>query len=136
MMAYTHKLIRFLHYLRIENLHNILPHIPVYFQTGKGSKYILLLENGRHHSSKMWYCRRYNIIMLQHLDAWGFPYKSSLICQLWCDITNPLFASIFQNSDFLIQSLCIKHLLVCFIFTCGNFDHCLFADTAKSIFRY
>ena len=91
MMAYTHKLIRFLHYLRIENLHNILPHIPVYYQTGKGSKYILLLENGRHHSSKMWYCRLYNIIMLQHLDAWGLPYKSSLICQLWWRYHQPSF---------------------------------------------
>ena len=28
------------------------------------------LENGRHHSTKMWYCRLYFIKMLQHLDAW------------------------------------------------------------------
>ena len=37
-----------------------------------------LLENGRHRSSKMWYCRLYNIMMLQHLDAWDLPYKSTL----------------------------------------------------------
>ena len=34
-----------LHYFRIENFHNILPHIPAYFQAGKGNKYILLLKS-------------------------------------------------------------------------------------------
>ena len=29
------------------------------------------LENGRHQSTKMWYCRLYCIMMCQHLDAWG-----------------------------------------------------------------
>ncbi len=29
------------------------------------------LESGRHHSTKMWYCRLYCIMMCQHLDAWG-----------------------------------------------------------------
>ena len=28
-----------------------------------------LLEDGRHRSTKMWYCRLYHILMLQHLDA-------------------------------------------------------------------
>ena len=41
-------------------------------------KYDFLLENGRHRSSKMWYCRLYNIMMLQHLDAWDLPYESTL----------------------------------------------------------
>ena len=27
------------------------------------------LEDGRHRSTKMWYCRLYHILMLQHLDA-------------------------------------------------------------------
>ena len=41
-------------------------------------KYDFLLENGRHRSSKMWYCRLYNIMMLQHLDAWDLPFESTL----------------------------------------------------------
>ena len=28
---------------------------------------------GRHRSTKMWYCRLYGIMMLQHLDAWEMP---------------------------------------------------------------
>ena len=31
------------------------------------------LEDGRHRSSMMWYCRLYCIMMLQHLDAWEMP---------------------------------------------------------------
>ena len=31
------------------------------------------LENGRHRSTKMWYCRLYAIMMCQHLDAWEIP---------------------------------------------------------------
>ena len=38
-----------------------------------GSKYDFLLENGRHRSTKMWYCRLYCTMMLQHLDAWEMP---------------------------------------------------------------
>ena len=47
-------------------------------RSNKREKYDFLLENGRHRSSKMWYCRLYNIMMLQHLDAWDLPYKSAL----------------------------------------------------------
>ena len=36
------------------------------------------LEDGRHRSTKMWYCRLFTIIMCQHLDAWALP-KSSLL---------------------------------------------------------
>ena len=36
------------------------------------------LENGRHRSSKNWYCRLYCIMMCQHLDAWDLPYESEL----------------------------------------------------------
>lgn len=32
-----------------------------------------ILENGRHRSTKMWYCRLYAIMMCQHLDAWEMP---------------------------------------------------------------
>ena len=31
------------------------------------------LEDGRHRSTKMWYCRLYLILMLQHLDDWDLP---------------------------------------------------------------
>ena len=48
-------------------------------RSNKREKYDFLLENGRHRSSKMWYCRLYNIMMLQHLDAWNLPYKSAFI---------------------------------------------------------
>lgn len=44
----------------------------------KREKIDYLLENGRHRSSKMWYCRLYCIMMLQHLDAWDLPYESTL----------------------------------------------------------
>ena len=37
----------------------------------KREKIDYLLENGRHQSTKMWYCRLYCIMMLQHLDAWA-----------------------------------------------------------------
>lgn len=37
----------------------------------KREKVDYLLEGGRHRSSKMWYCRLYCTMMLQHLDAWG-----------------------------------------------------------------
>ena len=36
------------------------------------------LESGRHRSTKMWYCRLYHILMLQHLDAWDLPFESTL----------------------------------------------------------
>ena len=35
-------------------------------------------EDGRHRSTKMWYCRLYHILMLQHLDAWDMPFESAL----------------------------------------------------------
>ena len=44
----------------------------------KREKIDYLLKNGRHRSSKMWYCRLYCIMMLQHLDAWDLPYESTL----------------------------------------------------------
>ena len=47
-------------------------------RSNKREKYDFLLENGRHRSSKMWYCRLYNIMMLQHLDAWDLPFESTL----------------------------------------------------------
>lgn len=31
------------------------------------------LEDGRHRSTKMWYCHLYGILMIQHLDAWEMP---------------------------------------------------------------
>ena len=53
-------------------------------RSNKREKLDYKLEDGRHRSSKMWYCRLYHILMLQHLDAWDLPYESTLrklICQ-------------------------------------------------------
>lgn len=36
------------------------------------------LEDGRHRSSKMWYCRLFAIMMCQHLDAWALPKSPHL----------------------------------------------------------
>lgn len=43
----------------------------------KRLKVDFLLENGRHRSTKMWYCRLYCIMMLQHLNAWSLPSESA-----------------------------------------------------------
>jgi hypothetical protein len=45
-------------------------------RSNKRQKIDFQLENGKHQSSKMWYCRLYGISMLQHLNAWGAPHQS------------------------------------------------------------
>jgi len=40
-------------------------------RSNKRQKIDFKLENGKHRSSKMWYCRLYSIMMLQHLNAWS-----------------------------------------------------------------
>ena len=40
-------------------------------RSNKREKEDYKLEDGRHRSTKMWYCRLYGIMMLQHLDAWN-----------------------------------------------------------------
>jgi len=47
-------------------------------RSNKRQKIDFLLENGNHRSSKMWYCRLYCIMMLQHLNAWGLSSEHSL----------------------------------------------------------
>ena len=47
-------------------------------RSNKREKLDFKLEDGRHRSTKMWYCRLYHILMLQHLDAWDLPSESSL----------------------------------------------------------
>ena len=47
-------------------------------RSNKREKIDFKLENGRHRSTKLWYCRLYHILMLQHLDAWDLPYESAL----------------------------------------------------------
>lgn len=47
-------------------------------RSNKREKLDFKLEDGRHGSSKIWYCRLYHILMLQHLDAWDLPYESAL----------------------------------------------------------
>ena len=42
-------------------------------RSNKREKKDYKLEDGRHRSTKMWYCRLYGIMMLQHLDAWEMP---------------------------------------------------------------
>ena len=43
------------------------------------------LEDGRHRSTKMWYCRLYCIMMLQHLDAWEMPPANDFSQMLFAD---------------------------------------------------
>ncbi len=47
-------------------------------RSNKREKLDFKLEDGRHRSTKMWYCRLYHILMLQHLDAWDSPSESTL----------------------------------------------------------
>jgi hypothetical protein len=47
-------------------------------RSNKREKIDFKLESGRHRSTKMWYCRLYHILMLQHLDAWDLPKPSML----------------------------------------------------------
>ena len=47
-------------------------------RSNKREKIDFKLESGRHSSTKMWYCRLYHILMLQHLDAWDLPNESAL----------------------------------------------------------
>ncbi|WP_125143803.1 hypothetical protein [Clostridium transplantifaecale] len=47
-------------------------------RSNKREKVDFKLEDGRHRSTKMWYCRLYHILMLQHLDAWDLPFESAL----------------------------------------------------------
>lgn len=47
-------------------------------RSNKREKIGFQLESGRHRSSRMWYCRLYHILMLQHLDAWDMPFESTL----------------------------------------------------------
>ena len=47
-------------------------------RSNKREKIDFQLESGRHRSTKMWYCRLYHILMLQHLDVWDLPFESTL----------------------------------------------------------
>ena len=47
-------------------------------RSNKREKLDFKLEDGRHRSTKMWYCRLYHILMLQHLDAWDLPSEPTL----------------------------------------------------------
>ena len=47
-------------------------------RSNKREKLDFKLEDGRHRSTKMWYCRLCHILMLQHLDAWDLPSESTL----------------------------------------------------------
>ena len=58
----------------LDSAHDAMP----YYQYFKREKLDFKLEDGRHRSTKMWYCRLYHILMLQHLDAWDLPSESPL----------------------------------------------------------
>ena len=47
-------------------------------RSNKRQKIDFQLESGRHRSTKMWSCRLYHIMMLQHLDAGDLPKESAL----------------------------------------------------------
>ena len=47
-------------------------------RSNKREKLNFKLEDGRHRSTKMWYCRLYHILMLQHLDARDLPLEPTL----------------------------------------------------------
>lgn len=47
-------------------------------RSNKREKLDFKLEDGRHRSTKVWYCRLYHILMLQHLNAWDLPSESPL----------------------------------------------------------
>lgn len=47
-------------------------------RSNKRHKIDYKLEDGKLRSTKMWYCRLYHILMLQHLGAWDMPFESSL----------------------------------------------------------
>ena len=49
----------------------------------KRMKIDFALEAGRHRSSKMWYCRLYATMMLQHLSAWPLSSSHSLRAALF-----------------------------------------------------
>ena len=49
-----------------------------YIKSSPKENFPIKLESGRHRSTKMWYCRLYHILMLQHLDAWDLPFESTL----------------------------------------------------------
>ena len=42
-------------------------------RSNKRAKEDYKLEDGRHRSTKMWYCHLYDTLMLQYLDAWEMP---------------------------------------------------------------
>ncbi len=46
-------------------------------RSNKREKLDFKLEDDRRRSTKMWYCRLYHILMLQHLDAWDLPFEST-----------------------------------------------------------
>lgn len=48
-------------------------------RSNKRQKEDYKLEAGRHRSTKMWYCRLYGIMMLQHLDAWAMPSSGEFL---------------------------------------------------------
>ena len=47
-------------------------------RSNKREKLDFKLEDDRHRSTKMWYCRLYHILMLQHLDARDLPSEPTL----------------------------------------------------------
>ena len=82
-------------------------------RSNKREKIDFQLESGRHRSTKMWYCRLYHIMMLQHLDAWDLPFESplrKLILEVaWSMI---IITHFFRYSDsYVYFSMSIFHFL-------------------------
>ena len=46
-------------------------------RSNKREKLNFKLKDGRHRSTKMWYCYLYHTMMLQYLAAWDLPFEST-----------------------------------------------------------
>ena len=73
-------------------------------RSNKREKLGFKLEDGRHRSTKMWYCRLYHILMLQHLDAWDLPPESTLKKMIFT-FKNNIYLSKFNARVLLAGSL-------------------------------
>ena len=76
-------------------------------RSNKREKIDFQLESSRHRSSKMWYCRLYHILMLQHLDAWDLHFESTLQkVDLECSMILLVSYLIFRHSNSPMSIFC------------------------------
>ena len=51
-------------------------------RSNKREKQDYKLEDEKHRTTKMWYCRLYGIMMCQHLDGWEMPSVETFLKNL------------------------------------------------------